>query len=225
MKTLSVFAVLLFAICVSAQEAPPASPAQRSGQGQRGPGGGGMFMRGGSVGTITEVKDGVIKLKTEAGKTVTVKTTADTRFIGKDRTPSAFKELKTGDIVMAGGPAAGEDTVDARLVVLLDEEAVKRMKEAQASLGKTNIAGEVKGIDETKITVLRPDGQTQVIEVDENTSLKKQGESVTLADIKPGEFINGPGELKNGVFVAKELRIMVPGQRSMQIEGRKPEKQ
>jgi hypothetical protein len=188
--------------------------------------GGGMFVRGGgSAGTITEINDGVIKLKTDAGKTVTVKTTADTRFMGKDRVQAAIKDFKVGDAVMAGGPAAGEDTIDARMVILLDEETVKRMKEAQANLGKTNITGEVKKIEETKITVLRPDGQTQVIEVDENTSLKKQGESVTLADVKPGEMITGPGELKNGVFVAKELRVMVPGQRNMQFEGRRPEKQ
>src|SRR5437879_6254502 len=145
MKRISVLALALVSIGLSAQEAPQAAaPPQRSGQGQRGPGGGGMFMRGGSVGTITEIKDGVIKVKTDAGKTVTVKTTADTRFIGKDRTPAAIKDLKVGDAVMAGGPAAGEDAIDARMVALLDEDAVKRMKEAQANLGKANITGEVK---------------------------------------------------------------------------------
>jgi hypothetical protein len=105
------------------------------------------------------------------------------------------------------------------------------MKEAQANLGKTNIAGEVKEINETKLTILRIDGQTQVIEVDENTSLKKQGESITLADIKAGDRLSGPGELKNGVFVAKELRVgmLGAGQRRQQggmatPEGSKPEK-
>jgi preprotein translocase subunit YajC len=236
MKPLFVFAIFVFSLCAFAQEPPAAAPpaalpqggAREGGprEGQRGSGGGGMFTRGGTAGTITEVKDDVVKLKTDAGKSVTVKTTANTRIFGKERTPLTLKDLKVGDVVMAAGPPAGEDTIDARLVALLDEAAVKRMKEMQANLGKTNIAGEVKAIDETKITVLRPDGQTQVIEVDENTSLKKQNESVTLADIKPGEFINGPGELKNGVFVAKELRVMAPRQRSVEGEIRKqPEKQ
>ena len=42
--------------------------------------------------------------------------------------------------------------------------------------------------------------------MDENTSFKKGNESITLADIKVGDFVTGPGELKDNVFVAKELR-------------------
>lgn len=181
------------------------------------------------MGTISEVKDGVITIKTSEGKTLTVKTSADTRFVGKDRTPIAIKDLKVGDSVMAGGQPAGEGAIEARMVALLDEEAVKRMKDAQANMGKTMIAGEVKEIKETNITVLRPDGQTQVIAVDENTSLKKQGESITLADIKAGDRISGPGELKDGVFVAKEIRVGMPQRRPLgdgpRPDGAKPEKQ
>ena len=77
-------------------------------------------------------------------------------------------------------------------------------------MGKKFIAGEVKAINETKLTVARPDGQTQDIEVDENTSFKKGGESITLADIKVGDFVAGPGELKDNIFVAKELRAGRP---------------
>ena len=93
------------------------------------------------------------------------------------------------------------------------------MAQMQAAMGKEFIAGEVKSIDETKLTILRVDGQTQVIEADENTSFTKQRESITLADIKPGDKVMGRGELKNGVFVPKMLRVgdfpqmqMQPGQ-------------
>src|SRR5262249_50311807 len=57
------------------------------------------------------------------------------------------------------------------------------------------------------LTIARPDGQSQDIEVDENTSFKKGNESITLPDIKPGDFVRGQGELKNGVFVPKELIV------------------
>ena len=37
------------------------------------------------------------------------------------------------------------------------------------------------------------------------------GESITLADIKVGDRVAGPGEVKSGRFVAKELTVMTPG--------------
>ncbi|MGZ4855902.1 MAG: hypothetical protein ACXVKH_11870, partial [Candidatus Angelobacter sp.] len=79
-------------------------------------------------------------------------------------------------------------------------------------------------------TILRPDGETQEIEVDENTSFKKAGESVTLPDIKVGDFVRGRGELKDNVFTPKELivgrgqmRVMMGGPGGQTQEQKKPE--
>ena len=70
------------------------------------------------------------------------------------------------------------------------------------------IIGEVKKIDETKLTILRPDGESQVIEVDEGTSFRNQKrESITLADIKTGDHVFGRGEVKHGVFVPQVLNL------------------
>jgi hypothetical protein len=77
-------------------------------------------------------------------------------------------------------------------------------------LGKKFIAGEVKSINETKLTIARPDGVNQEVEVDENTSFRRGNESITLPDIKVGDFVRGPGELKNDVFVPKELAVGRP---------------
>jgi hypothetical protein len=86
-------------------------------------------------------------------------------------------------------------------------------------------------MDALKVTVLRPDGVSQVIGVDEGTSFKRGGrgmaammngsgaveagsspgagaESITLADVKVGDRVMGPGTLKNGVFVPKELGVV-----------------
>ena len=82
-------------------------------------------------------------------------------------------------------------------------------------LGKEFIAGKVKAIDGTNITVDRVDGQTQTIAVDENTSFRKQRDSITLADIKVGDQIMGRGALKAGVFVASQLNVGEPGRMMM----------
>ena len=74
-------------------------------------------------------------------------------------------------------------------------------------IGKKFIVGDVKAIDGTKLTIARPDGETQTIAVDENTSFKKEGESITLADFKVGDHVFGPGEVKDGTFVASRLMV------------------
>ena len=48
------------------------------------------------------------------------------------------------------------------------------------------------------------------------------GESITLADVKVGDMVGGPGALKNGVFIPTELNVANPaarGQRRRQGEG------
>jgi hypothetical protein len=44
-----------------------------------------------------------------------------------------------------------------------------------------------------------------------STTATPAGESITLADIKVGDRVAGPGEVKSGRFVAKELTVMTPG--------------
>lgn len=96
-------------------------------------------------------------------------------------------------------------------------------------------------MDNATMTVDRPDGVSQTIGFDEGTSFRRgravlsiangqgfssgtngataanppatapTGESITLADIKVGDRVVGPGEVKSGRFVAKELTVMTPG--------------
>jgi hypothetical protein len=77
-------------------------------------------------------------------------------------------------------------------------------------MGKKYIVGTVKAINESKLTIARTDGQTQDIEVDKNTSFRRFRESITLPDIKVGDFVMGRGEIKNKVFVPKTLNVGPP---------------
>lgn len=78
------------------------------------------------------------------------------------------------------------------------------------ALGKHLVVSEVKAINGTRVTVLRPDGVTQNISVNENTSFRKGEESITLADVKIGDHVFGRGEAKKDVFVPVELNIGEP---------------
>ena len=79
-------------------------------------------------------------------------------------------------------------------------------------MGKDFIAGEVKSIEAPKLTVLRTDSVTQTLELTEETALRKGRESITMADIRPGDHVVLRGGLQNNVFVTKTLILLSPEQ-------------
>jgi hypothetical protein len=168
------------------------------------------------IGKVTAVSGNTLTVAPmTGGNPVTVKIGDDTR-IRKDRQPAKAADIKVDDMVFARGTLTGT-IMDAAIIGLVNPEMVQRMQQGGAGqfnredLGKKFIVGEVKAINELKLTIARPDNQTQEIEVDENTSFHKGRESVTLADIKVGDTVRGPGELKNGVFTPKDLFVGGPG--------------
>ncbi|HVG26613.1 MAG TPA: hypothetical protein VM865_03320 [Acidobacteriaceae bacterium] len=127
-------------------------------------------------------------------------------------------------------------SVDAEQMKKMEEVRKQNM----ANLGKTLIAGRVTAVDLDKVTmtVERPDGVTQTIAFDEGTSFRRgrfgtggvdmgmtagagmtparggdagTGESITLADVKAGDRVVGPGGVKNGRFVPQQLTVVSPG--------------
>lgn len=192
-------------------------------QGQgRGPG----QMRPGDnvAGKVTAVTaDSLTLAPMNGGDPVTVKTSADTRIM-KQREPIKLNAIQVNDTVFARGHLTGNN-LDAFMVMVVDPEMLQRMQQGGGfgtgagggagrgqfkpeDWGKTFVAGQLKTINETTLTIARPDNQQTInVEVDENTSFKKGQESITLADIKAGDFVMGQGEVKNGVFVARELRV------------------
>jgi hypothetical protein len=170
------------------------------------------------VGKVTTVgADSLVVVPLIGGDPVTVKVSEATR-VNKERQPIKLSEIKPDDVVFARGELKG-GSLQAMMVGVVNPQMIQRMEQGgpagpggfnREDLGKKFIAGEVKAIAETKLTIARVDGQTQDIEVDENTSFKRGKESITLPDIKAGDFVRGPGELKDGVFIAKELMVGRP---------------
>lgn len=176
------------------------------------------------VGKVTAVgNDSVTVTPLSGGDPVTIKVSDRTRIF-KERQPAKLTDVKVDDTVFARGSLNGK-SIDAFMLGVVNPEMVQRLQQGgmgfgggaggpqfnREDLGKKFIMGEVKAINETRLTIARPDNQSQDIEVDENTSFKKGTESITLADIKVGDFVRGSGELKDGVFVPKELRVGRPG--------------
>jgi hypothetical protein len=163
-------------------------------EGQDGPRGGGAAFAGGQMvrGTVTAVTSEQLTVKTDAGEVFQVALSVNTRLT-KERQPVKVADIKVGDGVGAMGvldPAT--KTVHAVFVGVIDAEQVKKARE---NMGKTYITGKVTAIDmdALKLTVMRPDGVSQVIGVDEQTSFKRGGRGMAAIASGGGVIEMGGG--------------------------------
>jgi hypothetical protein len=155
---------------------------------------GGVAFAGGQMvrGTVTATTADHLTVKTEAGEVYQVVLSANTRLT-KDRQPVKQADIKVGDAVGAMGVLdAPTKTVHAVFVGVVDAE---QMKKARENMGKTYITGKVTAIDmdALKLTVMRPDGVSQVIGVDEQTSFKRGGRGMAAIASGSGVIEIGGG--------------------------------
>lgn len=88
-----------------------------------------------------------------------------------------------------------------------DHELFNREPSSPPDVGQSFIVGELRKIEDRKLTVRRPDGVDHTIEVHGNTKfVDAHGDAITLAKFKIGDRVAGIGALKNNVFVLAELR-------------------
>lgn len=215
----AVLTVLVLGGAMAAQDAPPAGGGQNGG-GWRG-GGQGFSGVGGQ---IVSIEGQTITLQTRDGATAKVKVSDATRMMN-DGNPATLADFKVGDRIFAGGEQGKDGVWNA---AMLGKRAGGGMGRGGAGggpmmrpedNGKTFVFGEITKIDGTKISLKKPDGAEQTIEVDDSTSfLNDHRESITLADFKVGQMVRGPGEVKNGVFVPKMLSTGMP-RRQRGVEG------
>jgi len=185
-------------------------------------------------GKITAIKDGTLELTRPDGNSMTVKITDKTEY-RKDQQSAKRADFKVGDMVFI----RAEGTADAGFTAILVATRAGNgpsgpgrggpggqgggMMMGGGELGKDFVFGEVKSVDAPKITVLRPDNVTQTLELNEETSLRKGRESVTMADIQPGDHVFVRGGVENNTFVPKMVMVIGPEQwKRMQEMGMAP---
>lgn len=173
-------------------------------------------------GKITAIQNGIMEITGPDGQVVKVKYTDQTEF-RKDRQPVKVSDFKVGDMVAVRGEQSADHTINATLIggraggVMGGGPGGQRgpgggMAFGGGTLGKDYVAGEVKSIDPPKITLLRTDNVTQTLELNEETSLRKGRESITMADIQVGDHIVSHGAVQKDVFVPKGLMVLAPEQ-------------
>jgi hypothetical protein len=152
----------------------------------------------------TGKNDGSFAVKTDSGQPWRVLYGVNTRLM-KGRDQVRATDIQAGDMIFAAGNVdAKKMTVGAAILIDVPAEEVRKAREG---LGKTWAAGKIKAIAGTKIQVHRLDGVEQEIAVDENTSFREKRESVTLADLRPGEGFRAEGHVMNGTFTATTFTV------------------
>jgi hypothetical protein len=180
----------------------------------------------GITGTVTEVAAGHYTIKTDAGETYTVYFSANTRIMkqtvqrrgrgedsaGGGNPPQSLKstDIKVGDAVAALGEMdATAKSVGAVVVMQIDPERARQMREMQANYGKTWLIGKVTAIQEAKVSLIGSvDNAPHAFQADENTAFRKRRDPITLADVQVGDTVRVEGAVKDGIFVATSVSVM-----------------
>jgi hypothetical protein len=218
------------------QEAPPsqnppatqgANPAQMQGRGGE--------RRPGVAGKLTAIHEQSMEITRQDGSVVTVKINGSTQF-RKEREAAKLGDFKVGDTVFVRGEENADHTWTAEMI---GERPAGGFGGGAGSgtgggrgagqgggpggggpgggrptgvLGQDYVFGEVKSIDAPKMTILRPDNVTQTVELNEETSLRKGRDSITMADIQAGDHIMVRGGTTNNVFQPKSVMVIGPEQ-------------
>jgi hypothetical protein len=166
-------------------------------------------------GKIAAIHSDSLDLTDQNGATVTVKLSDKTEF-RKDRQPAKRTDFKVGDIVIVRGEENPDHTWAAQTIAARSMNSRGQNGRggpgaglgAAGTLGKDYVAGEIKSMDAPSITILRTDNVTQKIELNEETSLHKGRDSITMADIQVGDHVFAHGSMQNNVFVPKNVMVV-----------------
>jgi hypothetical protein len=189
-------------------------------------------------GTVTEVTAEHYTVKTETGETYTIHYSVNTRILkqlagqrgtgggaggrgdggergqggGGGNPPQAIKptDIKVGDAIAAMGEVdATAKSVGAVMVMQIDPERAKQMREMRDNYGKTWIMGKVTAIDGVRVTLMGSiDNAAHSFVADENTTFRKRRDPITLADIQVGDTVRAEGAVKDGNFLATAVNAM-----------------
>ena len=165
-------------------------------------------------GRIAAIQDGAIRITRPDGSETTVKITAQTEF-RRDREAAKLKDFKVGDGVLVRGTENPDFSVTAQMVAGRTGNGAGNGPNRQnpvGTLGVDFVVGEVKALDPPSLTVMRTDNVKQTFELNEDTSLRRGRDSVTMADLQVGDHVFARGALEQKQFVPKTVVVIEPEQ-------------
>ena len=171
-------------------------------------------------GRIASISNGSLELTKPDGTTVAVKITNKTEY-RKDRQGAKLADFKVGDLVFVRLDSNADHGMTAQMIGGRSGGGTEGGGRGFGEMGKDFVAGEVKSVDAPRLTILRADNVTQTLELNEETSLRRGRESITMADIQPGDHVVVRGAVQDNAFVPKNVMVLSPEQWKQLEEMRK----
>jgi len=165
-------------------------------------------------GKISAIGSDSMEVTDPDGNKVRLKLTSGTEY-RKDRQPAKLTDFKVGDaVVVRTDQADGKGTT--AVMVGAGQFGMRNGQggpgggfggATSGTLGKDYVIGEIKAIAPPQLTVTRTDNVSQTLELNEETSLRRGRESITMAEIQAGDHVIARGAVENNVFVPKNLTV------------------
>lgn len=150
------------------------------------------------TGTVTTVGVDQLQIKTRDGKTVTVKVRDTTRFRDGQR-EIQLEDVKPGDHAVVMGQASGPEEMIGFMVRNGAAGQMAAFQKGDRTLGR------IVSINGNEVSIENPFQGQQVVEVTNQTEFSRDGQTITLKDLKIGDGMMAIGERKNGKFVAQRV--------------------
>ncbi|HEV2494903.1 MAG TPA: DUF5666 domain-containing protein [Terriglobia bacterium] len=204
----AVVTLMAFTLCAAwvagqdSSQTAKSSDAQTSGAAASGPQGRRRGVERGPrlFGTIGSVGVDRFEVKREDGTTQTVTVSDQTRY-REDQKDIHLEDLKPGDRVMVQGQSADNNQIAAGMVRRVTEEDMQRFQQMQAH----RAFGQIVSIEGNQLKIQNPRQGERTIVVNDQTTFTKDGQSITLKDLKVGDRIFASGDETNGQFVATRV--------------------
>jgi hypothetical protein len=181
---------------------PQARPGPSSGQPQAQPGQQpGREVGERAFGSIVSVGVDRLEIKRMNGTSQTVMVDDQTRYVEGGREEQkklALEDLKPGDHVFVQGKTKESKEFVASVVRRITDQEMQRFSGARTG-------GEIVSIDGSQIKVRNPRQGEKTVAVNDQTAFVKDGQPITLKDLKVGDRIFVLGQENNGQFVATRV--------------------
>lgn len=183
-------------LCMAAQQGAQAPP-------ERGPGRGGPSAQGEMAGgTVSSVGVDRIEIKRQDGTAQVVMVNDQTHY-RQGQQDIQLEDLKPGDRVGIRGKTNDNKEFVALNVRRITEEEAQRFQGGQGAGDRT--VGQIVSIDGNQLKVQTRQQGEKLVWVNDQTTFMKDGQPVTLKDLKVGDRIFASGQEVDGKFTATRV--------------------
>jgi len=153
-----------------------------------------------TFGTVVSVGVDRLQIKQADGTEETVLVNDQTHFRQGPQQELQLEDLKPGDQIMVSGSTNEDKELQARMVRRVTREELARMPKPGEA-----VFGEIVSVDKGQLKLRNRRQGERVVVFNGQTTFLKEGQPITLKDLKVGDRVFATGKETNGQFIATRI--------------------